>query len=97
MNREEAFSLARVKQLGKRREITYIYESVSYWDKEKKQPCSKRTLIGRWDPKTESMIPTDGQGKQRNQTKEEIRPQKWPVPVKRTEGPFFGATICWTK
>jgi len=26
--------------------ITYVYESTSYWDSEKKQPCSKRRLIG---------------------------------------------------
>ncbi len=92
MNREEAFSLARVKQLDKRSGITYIYESVSYWDKVKKQPRSKRTLIGRWDPKTDSIIPTDGRGKRRNQAKEEIRPQKGPIPVTRTERLFFGAT-----
>jgi len=36
-----------VYQLDKRSGITYAYESVSYWDKEKKQSRSKRTLIGR--------------------------------------------------
>ncbi len=41
--------MAMVKQLDKRTGITYVYESVSYWDREKKQPRSKRTLIGRLD------------------------------------------------
>lgn len=36
----------------------YAYESVSYWDKEKKQPRSKRKYIGRVDPETGEIIPT---------------------------------------
>ena len=56
-----------IKQFDKRSGITYVYESVSYWDKEKKQPRSKRTLIGRYDPKTGETVPTDGRGKRRRQ------------------------------
>lgn len=44
----------------KRSGITYAYESKSYWDKEKKQPRNKRTLIGRVDPQTGEIRPTDG-------------------------------------
>ena len=36
--------MAIVKQLDKRSGITYVYESTSYWDKEKQQPRSKRKL-----------------------------------------------------
>ena len=36
-----------IKKLNKQTGITYVYESESYWDKEKKQPRSKRRLIGR--------------------------------------------------
>ena len=44
--------MAIVKQLDKRSGITYVYESTSYWDKEKKQPRSKRTLVGKIDEET---------------------------------------------
>ena len=44
----------------KRSGITYAYESHSYWDKEKKMSRSKRTLIGRVDPETGEIKPTDG-------------------------------------
>ena len=30
--------MAIIKQLDKRSGITYVYESTSYWDKEKQQP-----------------------------------------------------------
>ena len=59
--------MATVKQLDKRSGITYVYESVSYWDREKKQPRSRRTLIGRLDPETGKILPTDGRGKRRAQ------------------------------
>lgn len=45
--------------------ITYIYESISYRDKETKQPRSKRKLIGRLDPTTGNIVPTDGRRRQR--------------------------------
>lgn len=48
-----------VFQTDKRSGLTYAYESVSTWDKEKKQSRAKRTLIGRLDPKTGTIVPTD--------------------------------------
>lgn len=54
-----------IKSLDKRSGITYVYESYSYWDKEKKQPRSRRTLIGKIDPKTGKIVPTDGRGSRR--------------------------------
>ncbi len=39
----------RIKQLNKKTNVTYIYESVSYWDKEKKQPRNKKICIGKLD------------------------------------------------
>ena len=61
-----------VHQKDKRSGITYVYESKAYWNKEKKQSRSKRTLIGRSDPETGEIIPTDGRCKNRSpyQTKE---------------------------
>ncbi len=44
----------------KRSGITYAYESHSYWDKETKKPRCKRKLIGRVDPETGEIKPTDG-------------------------------------
>ena len=49
-----------VYQKDKRSGITYAYESKAYWDKEKKQSRAKRTLIGRVDPDTGGIVPTDG-------------------------------------
>ena len=52
--------MAIVKVHNKARNITYVYESVSYWDKELKQPRSHRKLIGRIDPATGDIVPTGG-------------------------------------
>lgn len=54
-----------VFQKDKRSGITYAYESVSYWDKEKQQSRAKRTLIGRVDEQTGKIIPTDGHGRKK--------------------------------
>ncbi len=50
----------------KRSGITYVYECKSFWDKEKKQSRSKRTLIGRLDEETGKIVPTDGRCKKRS-------------------------------
>jgi len=55
--------MAIIHQYDKRSGITYAYESHSYWDKEKKTSRAKRTLIGRVDPVTGEIIPTDGRNK----------------------------------
>ena len=64
-----------VKQKDKRTGITYVYESVSYWDKEKKQPRSKRTLIGKVDEETGEIVPTGRSGRKKSEG------------VPKTEGP----------
>ena len=46
-----------VKLKDKRTGTTYVYESESYWDKEKKQPRSRRKLIGKLDEETGEIIP----------------------------------------
>ena len=55
--------MAIIKQFDKRSGITYVYDSKSYYDKEKKCSRAKRTLIGKIDPDTGEMIPTDGSNK----------------------------------
>jgi len=57
------FHMSIVYQKDKRSGITYVYESKSWWDKEKKQSRSKRRLIGRLDEETQTVIPTDGRCK----------------------------------
>lgn len=46
-----------VYQVDKRTGIKYAYSSESYWDKDKKQPRSKRTFLGKVDPITGDIIP----------------------------------------
>lgn len=47
-----------VYQTSKQTGITYAYESVSYWDKQKQQSRAKRKCIGRVDSETKEIIPT---------------------------------------
>lgn len=61
-----------IKQKDKRTGIIYVYESKSYWDKEKQQPRSHRKLIGKLDEETGEIIHTDGRGKKRTEKKKAI-------------------------
>ena len=55
--------MAIIKQYHKDTDTTYVYESVSYWDEEKKQSRSKRRVIGKLDPETGEIIPTGRRGR----------------------------------
>lgn len=48
----------RINQVHKATGVTYVYESVSYWDKEKKQPRNKRVCIGKIDPDSGTFVPS---------------------------------------
>ena len=61
-----------IKQRDKRTGTIYVYESKSYWDKEKQQPRSNRTLIGKIDGETGEIIPTGGRGKKRAEKKKPV-------------------------
>jgi len=79
-----------VYQTDKRSGITYAYRSVSYWDKEKKQSRSKRTLIGRVVGENKEIIPTDGR---RRNKKEGVTVVKRGRPaVVNSSRCFYGAT-----
>lgn len=84
--------MAIIKQLDKRSGITYVYESISYWDKEKKQPRAKRKLIGRFNPETGEIIPTDGRGKRRGQKNLDKSAKGGQASTLKTERLFYGAT-----
>jgi len=56
-----------VRNTNKKTGVTYVYESESYWDKEKQQARSKRKLIGKVDPETGEIIPTGKHGRKPSQ------------------------------
>ncbi len=58
--------MAIVKVHNRQRGITYVYESVSYWDKDLKQPRSHRKLIGKLDPESGAVIPTGTRGRKKS-------------------------------
>ncbi len=60
--------MAIIKQYDRRSGITYAYDSHSYWDPEKKMSRAKRKLIGRVDPETGDIIPTDGRNRKAKKT-----------------------------
>ena len=62
---KEVMEMSIVKHKDKRTGVTYVYESESYWDKEKKQPRSNRTLIGKLDEETGEIIPTGKSGRKK--------------------------------
>ena len=65
----------------KRTGVTYVYESKSYWDKEKKQPRSKRTLIEKRDEATGEIIPTGKSGRKKTVPKEAGEITKTSAPI----------------
>ena len=62
----EVISMSIVKAKNQKSGITYVYESESYWDKEKKQPRNKRKIIGKLDDQTGEIVPTRGQSRFEN-------------------------------
>lgn len=68
-----------IKHKDKRTGVTYVYESESYWDKEKKQPRSKRTLIGKLDEETGEIIPTGKSGRKKSENEEVVHSEVKPI------------------
>ena len=48
----------RLNKVNKKTGITYVYESSSYWDKEKKQSRNKQVCIGKLDPVSKEFTPS---------------------------------------
>jgi Transposase DDE domain len=82
-----------VYQTNKRTGVTYAYESIAYWDKEKKQSRAKRKCIGKVDPQTQQIISTHK--RQLPQVAQDIKPG--PVPIIRTKRSFYGATYLFDR
>ncbi len=64
--------MAIIKQYHKDTDTTYVYESTSYWDPEKKQARSTRKCIGRVDPETGEIIPTGKRGRKKEASDEMV-------------------------
>ena len=79
-----------VYQTDKRSGITYAYQSISFWDKEKKQSRARRTLIGRYDNETGKIVPTDGRNKKKAKEKEAETRGK--AVINSAHRSFYGAT-----
>ena len=62
-----------VYQVNKKTGIKYAYESISYWDKEKQQPRSKRKYIGRVDENTGEIIREAKPEKEKRKTSDNSR------------------------
>lgn len=71
-----------LRQYDKRSGLTYAYESISHWDKEKKQSRSTRKLIGRVDETTGEIVPTDGRNRKKEQKEVASKPD--PLPAEKT-------------
>lgn len=64
--------MAIIKQYHADTDVTYVYESTSYWDAEKKQSRSKRKLLGKLDPVTGEIIPTGTRGRKKKEAAENV-------------------------
>lgn len=74
--------MAILKIHNQARGVTYVYESHSYWDKELKQPRSKRKLIGKVDPETGETVPTGKRGRQKGSpNQEQVKPSHGVTPL----------------
>lgn len=82
-----------VYQTNKKTGITYAYESISYWDKEKQQSRAKRKCIGRVDSETKKIIPT----RKRKSPAMNQSPKRGPVPIVHTTRCFYGATYLFDR
>jgi transposase len=82
-----------VRQTNKSTGITYVYESISYWDKTKQQSRAKRVCIGKVDPETGNVVPT------RKTKSRSVLPEPstkpGPVPTTQTARFFGGATYLF--
>lgn len=72
--------MATIYQTNKKTGITYVIESESYWDKEKQQPRSHRTVIGKIDPETGEVVPTKKYQKRKADSEVPASPAAGDVP-----------------
>ena len=90
----EENTIAIIRQKDKRSGITYAYESISYWDREKQQSRCKRRLIGRIDEQTGNIVPTRGTNRKESQETASV-PRRGPIPHVDVARWFYGATYLF--
>lgn len=84
--------MAIIKQTDKRTGITYAYDTVYYWDKEKQQSRKKSTIIGKVDPETGKIIPTRGRNNSKGKASVSDVSKPGPVPSSTSRHMYYGAT-----
>lgn len=84
-----------VKMHNKKAGVTYVYESTSYWDKEKQQPRNKRKLIGKIDPETGEIVPTGKPGRKSASAAKPAEAAPRSFHRRRSTVPMTGTRICW--
>lgn len=82
-----------VYQANKKTGVTYAYESISYWDKDKQQSRAKRKCIGRVDPETQKVVPT----RKRKTPTSGKKTKRGPVPITRSARRFYGANYLFDR
>ncbi len=82
-----------VYQKNKKTGVTYVYESISYWDKEKRQSRAKRKCIGRLDPETNEVVPT----RKKKTPIGEAETKPGPDPITVPDRKFYGATYLFDR
>jgi transposase len=82
-----------VYQKNKKTGVVYAYESVSYWDKEKKQSRARRKCIGRMDPEKNVIVPT----RKKKQQSVTAKAKPGPVPTTVPGRKFYGATYLFDR
>jgi hypothetical protein len=84
--------MSKVFVKNKRNGVTYVYESVGYWDKEKKQARNRRKCIGKLDPLTGEIIPSHKI--ELADLASEAR-KRGPRPTLESKRRFYGATYLF--
>jgi len=72
--------------------ISYVYESIGYWDKEKKQARNRRKCIGKLDPVTGILIPSH---KIDLADLSSTTKKRGPIPTTQSQRNFYGATYLF--
>lgn len=83
-----------VYQTNRKTGVVYAYESVSRWDKDKKQSRAKRVCIGRLDPVTRQIVQNRPR-KIPEAAVEKVKPG--PVPITLAARSFYGATYFFDR
>ncbi|MCK9230486.1 MAG: hypothetical protein RBS58_07240 [Syntrophales bacterium] len=83
-----------VYQTSRHTGITYAYESLSCWDREKKQSRAKRKCTGRVDPETKEIIPTRKRMVADDPGNHDTVHKRGPVPLENVSETFKNYRFC---